>query len=224
MASQIARSARTRSPRTLTIGVVLLSCSLALFRWILAPSSTFVGAVPGTSRLRGAAAVQELDARFALHPVAAVAPALAPAPAVTRPQHPGLPAKIDQSRFSEKVRWLMEEEQTTRPPEWHVLLLEKTFQRRSNTLKSVAAALNLALPLDIVVARAKAAQARDNFFAVVHSAAEWADAIRNAQKLQGLGLSVRVTPGTELRRDGIDDNTAGPESIDTSAGKVTQSL
>jgi len=135
------------------------------------------------------------------------APALAPSP--VRPQpHPGLPARIDETRFGESVRWLMaEDEVAAKPPEWNVLLLDKTFKKPANTVARVVSCLVSVLGLAAGLARQKAQHARDNYFSVVHSSADWSDAVRRAQALQSRGLTVRVTPGARLpaEEEGGDD-------------------
>uniref|UniRef100_A0A7S4QX83 Uncharacterized protein n=1 Tax=Alexandrium monilatum TaxID=311494 RepID=A0A7S4QX83_9DINO len=137
----------------------------------------------------------------------AAAPALAPAPVRAQP-HPGLPARIDETRYGERVRWLMgEEEVSTKPPEWNVLLLDKTFRSPANTVVRVASCLVSVLGLAAGLAKLKAQHAKDNYFSVVHSSTEWVEAIRRAQALQSWGLAVRVTPGARLpaEEDGGED-------------------
>mmetsp|Transcript_88435 Transcript_88435/g.156836 ORF Transcript_88435/g.156836 Transcript_88435/m.156836 type:complete len:175 (-) Transcript_88435:146-670(-) len=109
------------------------------------------------------------------------APALAPAPVKQR-QSSSQPLPIDETRYGEKVRWLVDRE-AQKPPEWRVLLLV------SGCLVGV-----LAMPSGL--ARQKAEHARDHFFSVVAAETEWSDAIRKAQLLQSRGLVVRVVPGT----------------------------
>ncbi|CAE6943443.1 unnamed protein product [Symbiodinium sp. CCMP2456] len=78
------------------------------------------------------------------------APALAPAP--TRSSQPSAPLPIDHSRYGEKVRWYAEP-QMSRPPEWRVLLLDKTFRNPSNTISKVAACLVATLGIASAMAR-----------------------------------------------------------------------
>eukprot|EP00437_Effrenium_voratum_P044655 CAMPEP_0181487428 /NCGR_PEP_ID=MMETSP1110-20121109/47807_1 /TAXON_ID=174948 /ORGANISM="Symbiodinium sp., Strain CCMP421" /LENGTH=194 /DNA_ID=CAMNT_0023613921 /DNA_START=59 /DNA_END=643 /DNA_ORIENTATION=- len=121
------------------------------------------------------------------------APALAPAP--TRSSQPSAPLPIDHSRYGEKVRWYAEP-QMSRPPEWRVLLLDKTFRNPSNTISKVAACLVATLGIASAMARIKAQHARDHFFSVVTADENYNEAVRKAKALQDEGLVVRVVPGT----------------------------
>ncbi|CAJ1344273.1 unnamed protein product [Effrenium voratum] len=138
----------------------------------------------------------------------AAAPALAPTP--VRAPRPDVPLPIDETRYGEKVRWLADR-QLSRPPEWRVLLLDKTFRNVSNTTAKVAACpssperghmrgmsagLVSVLGLAGYVAKIKAEHAKDHFFSVVAVEQDYRDAVRKAQALQGRGLAVRVVPGT----------------------------
>jgi len=122
------------------------------------------------------------------------APALAPSPVRSRPQ-PGLPQPIDDTRYGEKVRWLVDSE-ATRPPEWRVILLDSTFRKPANTIPSVAACLVAVLGLGLGLARLKAQHASQHFFSTVVAETEWNEALRKAQALQNRGLYVRLVPGT----------------------------
>ncbi|CAJ1458086.1 unnamed protein product [Effrenium voratum] len=110
----------------------------------------------------------------------AAAPALAPTP--VRAPRPDVPLPIDETRYGEKVRWLADR-QLSRPPEWRVLLLDKTFRNVSNTTAKVAACpssperghmrgmsagLVSVLGLAGYVAKIKAEHAKDHFFSVRH--------------------------------------------------------
>lgn len=129
------------------------------------------------------------------------APALAPAP--VKQTRPSQPLPIDETRYGEEVRWLVDRE-VQKPPEWRVLLLEKTFRKPSNTLSKVSACLVGVLGLATVLVRQKAQHARDHFFSVVAAETQWSDAVRKAQLLQGRGLVVRVVPGTSRSGDQQD--------------------
>lgn len=119
----------------------------------------------------------------------------APAPVKPRPEAPQMPSSPDPRRMGEAVRWLMDED-VEKPPEWLVLLLDKTFQTRKNTVYRVTSSLMSELPeLTLAEARSKAEHARDHFFSVLSTTPEWNKAIRLAQSLQRLGLAVRVVPG-----------------------------
>ncbi|CAJ1458082.1 unnamed protein product [Effrenium voratum] len=117
--------------------------------------------------------------------------AAAPAPVTPTIDTPGAPSSPDPRRMGEAVRWLMDEE-AEKPPEWHVLLLDKTFEIRKNTVYRVTSSLMSELPLTLAEARTKAEHARDNFFSILETTPEWSKAIRTAQSLQRLGLSVRA--------------------------------
>eukprot|EP00929_Paragymnodinium_shiwhaense_P110616 TRINITY_DN7779_c0_g1_i1.p1 TRINITY_DN7779_c0_g1~~TRINITY_DN7779_c0_g1_i1.p1 ORF type:complete len:198 (-),score=28.42 TRINITY_DN7779_c0_g1_i1:637-1230(-) len=132
-------------------------------------------------------------------------PALAPAP-VRETLRPQMPPGIDDRRFyKEGVRWLTDRDQVTKPPAWQVLLLRETYRKPSNTLSRVAAGLVAVLGLEVVVAKAKAAHAMENFFSVVHTSDGYGESVRAAQELQHRGLVVRVVPavqrGTDRRKD-----------------------
>merc|ERR1740138_1133383 len=90
------------------------------------------------------------------------------------------------------------EEETEKPPDWRVLLLDKTFEAPENTVVRVAAVLVAVLGLATGAARSKAQHAHDNFFSVVETTPEFSEAVRKAKALQGRGLFVRVTPGASL--------------------------
>jgi len=122
------------------------------------------------------------------------APALAPAPVKQR-QRLSQPLPIDETRYGEQVRWLVDRE-AQKPPEWRVLLLDKTFRKASNTVPNVSGYLVGVLGLPSGLARQKTEHARDHYFSVVAAETEWSDAIRKAQLLQSRGLVVRVVPGT----------------------------
>mmetsp|Transcript_17958 Transcript_17958/g.38294 ORF Transcript_17958/g.38294 Transcript_17958/m.38294 type:complete len:224 (+) Transcript_17958:70-741(+) len=143
--------------------------------------------------------------------MAAASPTLAPAPKTK--ENPGLPMGIDKERFGEKVRWLMDEE-IEKPPDWRVLLLDKTFKSTENTVVRVAACLVAVLGLATGAARGKAQHAHDNFFSVVDTTPEFNEAVRKAKALQSKGLVVRVTPGVSLPEyDGDSvENAAGGQS------------
>ncbi|CAK8994325.1 Uncharacterized protein SCF082_LOCUS3888 [Durusdinium trenchii] len=119
------------------------------------------------------------------------APAVAPVKPTTAP---GMPSSPDPRRMGEAVRWLMDED-VEKPPEWHVLLLDKTFETRKNTVYRVTSSLMSELPLSLAEARSKAEHARDHLFSVLSTTPEWNKAIRLAQSLQRLSLAVRVVPG-----------------------------
>lgn len=149
------------------------------------------------------------------------APALAPAPVRPVP-HPGLPARIDETRFGERVRWLMDEDAAAmKPPHWNVLLLDKTYRNPTNTIARVAAVLVSVLSIAAGLAQAKARHAKDHYFSAVHTSRDWAGAIRIAQSLQSRGLVVRVTPGVQLppMDDGNGDALAGPQTATSGAGR-----
>ncbi|CAE8663672.1 unnamed protein product, partial [Polarella glacialis] len=117
------------------------------------------------------------------------------APSIVRPDaNPGLPDPLDKKRYGEQVRWLLDED-AVKPPEWHVLLLGKTFDDRKNTVYRVTASLMAVLPLTLAEATRKADHARDHFFSVVDTTPDWSQAIRVAQALQLRGLAIRVVPG-----------------------------
>eukprot|EP00930_Biecheleria_cincta_P014550 TRINITY_DN12470_c0_g1_i1.p1 TRINITY_DN12470_c0_g1~~TRINITY_DN12470_c0_g1_i1.p1 ORF type:complete len:206 (-),score=25.82 TRINITY_DN12470_c0_g1_i1:75-692(-) len=122
------------------------------------------------------------------------APALAPSPVRSRAQ-PGLPQPIDDTRYGEKVRWLVDSE-ASRPPEWRVILLESTFRKPSNTIPSVAACLVAVLGIGLGLAMLKAQHASQHFFSTVVADTEWNEALRKAQALRNRGLCVRLVPGT----------------------------
>ncbi|CAJ1406890.1 unnamed protein product [Effrenium voratum] len=106
--------------------------------------------------------------------------AAAPAPVTPTIDTPGAPSSPDPRRMGEAVRWLMDEE-AEKPPEWHVLLLDKTFEIRKNTVYRVTSSLMSELPLTLAEARTKAEHARDNFFSILETTPEWSKAIRTAQ-------------------------------------------
>lgn len=157
-----------------------------------ADEAAFVGATP---QLRGSGREVATLARRA-------APALAPAP--VRVTAPSLPTGFDESRFGEKVRWLMDED-TQAPPAWNVLLLDKTYERPDNTINRVAAVLAAVLGLTASVALRKARHARDHFFAVAASTPDFGEAVGAAQRLQARGLVVRVAPGPRVPEAGGSD-------------------
>mmetsp|Transcript_16523 Transcript_16523/g.45127 ORF Transcript_16523/g.45127 Transcript_16523/m.45127 type:complete len:259 (+) Transcript_16523:125-901(+) len=207
-----ARRPRRKIARPLASVTVLIAAALS---WS-SPLSSLLGGVAAAWRPRARTFVGGAPIR------AAAAPALAPA-TTSRP-HPGLPARIDERRFSEKVRWHVDEDVSrSRPPAWHVLLLDKTFQRRSNTVERVAAILASTLPLNLSVARARAAHARDNFFSMVHTESDWAGVIQAARELQSRGLVVRVTPGATLTppatKDGGADDAFQPVTAASDGGR-----
>mmetsp|Transcript_32388 Transcript_32388/g.81855 ORF Transcript_32388/g.81855 Transcript_32388/m.81855 type:complete len:193 (+) Transcript_32388:1-579(+) len=181
---------------------------LTITCWLGFMQLAFIGMTPSADHLRLPSKV--LVGRSSR---AAVGPALAPAP-VRPAAHPGLPARIDESRFGEKVRWLMEDD-VEKPPEWRVLLLSKTYANKANTVSSVAACLAAVLGLAVGLAKAKAQHARDHFFSVVATEVSWSEAMRKAQGLQGRGLVVRVVPGTsrsteDAGRFNEPESTAAP--------------
>ena len=73
------------------------------------------------------------------------APALAPTITIPRPD---VPEGIDETRYGEQVRWLMDEDDK-HPPRWHVLLLDKTFESKANTITRVASCLAVVLGLSL---------------------------------------------------------------------------
>ncbi|CAK0858378.1 unnamed protein product [Prorocentrum cordatum] len=140
-----------------------------------------------------------LAPRFALRPavdVIAAAPTLAPSPTRTSVL-PGAPEPLDEKRYSEGVRWFMDEEME-KPPDWHVLLLDKTFEQKKNTVAHVAACISAVVGLATVVAMRKTQHAKDNFYSVLQTTEKFSEAVRVAQALQGRGLVVRVAPGARL--------------------------
>ncbi|CAK0823871.1 unnamed protein product, partial [Prorocentrum cordatum] len=140
-----------------------------------------------------------LAPRSALRPaldVVAAAPMLAPSPTRTSVL-PGPPEPLDEKRYSEGVRWLMDAEMK-KAPDWHVLLLDKTFRQKRNTVAHVAACISAAVGLASVVAMRKAQHAKDNFYSVLKTTEKFGEAVRVAQALQGRGLVVRVAPGARL--------------------------
>ncbi|CAK0858376.1 unnamed protein product [Prorocentrum cordatum] len=64
-----------------------------------------------------------------------------------------------RKRYSEGVRWFMDEEME-KPPDWHVLLLDKTFEQKKNTVAHVAACISAVVGLATVVAMRKTQHAK----------------------------------------------------------------
>jgi len=90
------------------------------------------------------------------------------------------------------------DEDAQKPPAWHVLLLDGTFQRARNTVTRVASVLASSLGLASPVAMGKAEFARDNYFAVVHTTPDFKEAVGRAQSLQKRDLTVRVVPANSM--------------------------
>ncbi|CAK0858379.1 unnamed protein product [Prorocentrum cordatum] len=88
--------------------------------------------------------------------------------------------------------------QMEKPPDWHVLLLDKTFEQKKNTVAHVAACISAVVGLATVVAMRKTQHAKDNFYSVLQTTEKFSEAVRVAQALQGRGLVVRVAPGARL--------------------------
>mmetsp|Transcript_86124 Transcript_86124/g.170994 ORF Transcript_86124/g.170994 Transcript_86124/m.170994 type:complete len:200 (-) Transcript_86124:301-900(-) len=124
----------------------------------------------------------------------ATAPALAPTITIPRPTvHNG----IDETRYKDKVRWLMDEEDK-HPPRWHVLLLDKTFESRANTITRVASCLAAVLGLSLPAAVMKAERAHDEFYSVLETTPDLSTAVQMAHQLKRNRLVVRVSPGADL--------------------------
>lgn len=122
------------------------------------------------------------------------APALAPTITIPRPD---VPEGIDGTRFNDEVRWLMDEEDK-QPPRWHVLLLDKTFESRANTITRVASCLAAVLGLDIPAAVMKAERAHDQLYSILETTPDLSSAVQTAHKLKRNRLIVRVSPGADL--------------------------
>lgn len=184
--------ASAHRPACRPLATAALLAALAAAAGALRPA--FVGA-------RGPAPLRAATARAA---------ALAPAPA--RPVQVPFPDGIDKSRFGVKVRWLMDED-AWRTSEWHLLLLDKTYQSSENTLSRVAGCLAIVIGLASEVARRKAAHAKEHYFCVVETSPEFSEVVQKAQALQLRGLVVRVTPAAHLSQD-----DEGYEDWDAAAG------
>jgi len=171
-----------------------VAAALALALLVFFPSVGFttVANLPRSSTLRS-------SARVAMN----AGPALAPSPVRTAAPQTVLPARIEDERFGEKVRWLMDEEFQP-PPAWHVLLLDGTFRRPQNTVPRVASVLTSSLGLASPLAMGKAEFARDNYFAVVHTTPDFKEAVSQAQSLQKRDLRVRVVPGDSMQGGALD--------------------
>eukprot|EP00929_Paragymnodinium_shiwhaense_P099851 TRINITY_DN6175_c0_g1_i1.p2 TRINITY_DN6175_c0_g1~~TRINITY_DN6175_c0_g1_i1.p2 ORF type:complete len:220 (+),score=57.13 TRINITY_DN6175_c0_g1_i1:75-662(+) len=146
---------------------------------------------------------------------------IAPAP-VKETLRPAIPSGIDDGRFrKEGVRWLMDEEQVEKPPAWHVLLLQESYEKPKNTLARVAASLAMVLGLAVAVAEAKAAHAKEHYFAVVHTAEKYGESVQAAQDLQSRGLVVRVVPAVKSSSEGESkDSTREPEKTPAAGDKA----
>lgn len=107
--------------------------------------------------------------------------------------HPG----IDETRYRDQVRWLMDEDDK-HPPRWHVLLLDKTFESQANTITRVASCLAVVLGLSLPAAVMKAERAHDQLYSVLETTPDLSRAIQTAHKLKRNRLIVRVSPGADL--------------------------
>eukprot|EP00439_Symbiodinium_sp_Y106_P083188 s301_g23.t1 len=156
---------------------------LLLSAMLTSGALTFVG-------LSASCQHREVATRSSLLARAAAAPA--PVAPTTDAPRPGLPSSPDPNRLGDAVRWMLDEE-AEKPPEWHVLLLDKTFETRRNTAQEgvhcrilstrarKSRSLMQELPLTLAEARSKAEHARDHFFSVLITDPEWSQAIRTAQ-------------------------------------------
>lgn len=118
--------------------------------------------------------------------------------------NPGMPSSPDPRRLNDAVRWLYDEEDMLeKPPQWHVLLLDKTFEEKRNTVYRVTATLMSVLPFTLAEAQFKVEHARENLFSVLDST-DWDHALRTAQSLKHKGLSVRVVPGLPKENDEVN--------------------
>mmetsp|Transcript_79436 Transcript_79436/g.199630 ORF Transcript_79436/g.199630 Transcript_79436/m.199630 type:complete len:205 (+) Transcript_79436:24-638(+) len=131
-------------------------------------------------------------------PRVALSAVAVPAPVKPETAAPGLPLPIDESRYGEAVRWLMDEDMEGPPPAWNLLLLDKTFEEQSNTLAYVAGCITTVLGLALAVAEQKAAHAQQHHFALLETTPEREEAFRKARALRDMKLLVRVTPASYL--------------------------
>mmetsp|Transcript_54971 Transcript_54971/g.170276 ORF Transcript_54971/g.170276 Transcript_54971/m.170276 type:complete len:194 (-) Transcript_54971:278-859(-) len=175
-----ARGARARSLRAALAAALCLACC------ILGRSLSF--ATAARPALRTAPSHRTSVARAAT---------LAPSPVKPRTETPGAPQPLDETRYGEAVRWLFEEDEEE-PPAWNILLLDKTFQERGNTLDYVVACIVAVLGLSQAVATQKTAHAREHYFSVLETCKDQKDAFKKAKELQSRKLLVRVTPAAKL--------------------------
>jgi hypothetical protein len=90
------------------------------------------------------------------------------------------------------------DEDDKHPPRWHVLLLDKTFESKANTITRVASCLAAVLALSLPAAMMKAERAHNEIYSVLETTPDLSTAVQTAHKLKRNKLTVRVSPGTDL--------------------------
>jgi hypothetical protein len=90
------------------------------------------------------------------------------------------------------------DEEDKNPPQWHVLLLDKTFESQANTITRVASCLAAVLGLSLPAAVMKAERAHDEFYSVLETTPDLSTAVQMAHQLKRNRLVVRVSPGADL--------------------------